>query len=104
MLIDEKAIALVFWSIFGHSILAYFRLLRADLDRKVSPLNLPLRVVAAATTDLPESCSCDGVGPEWVSVLEVVADPESVALHVLPQTGHQHLDGSRGEGLGHAPL
>ena len=34
-----------FWSIFGHSIGAYCRLLQADLDGKVSPLDLPFQIV-----------------------------------------------------------
>ena len=42
---NTKAIALVLWSILGHSKGAYFRLLRADLDRKVSPLDSPFRVL-----------------------------------------------------------
>ena len=39
---NTKAITLVFSSIFDR---AYFRLLRADLSRKISPLDSPLQVV-----------------------------------------------------------
>ena len=41
---NTKAIALVFWSIFGHYKGAYFQLLRVDLGWKVLTLDLPFRV------------------------------------------------------------
>ena len=46
---NTKATALVFWSIFGHSKGAYCRLLRADLYRKVLPLDSPFQVVLDGT-------------------------------------------------------
>ena len=42
---NTKAIALMFWLILGHSKGAYNRLLQADLEGKVIPLDLPFQVL-----------------------------------------------------------